>query len=228
MKPAISSLIHSLSQVIHDYELGDAVRENPDWLFMFIVLVRDAWVAKKDFISLESFITPYVDSFRRFEGVEAKGRLARLIYFKAHALYRNKKFDHALEAIDEGKLLSRSLVRRQREQLNLRFVLLEAAALNFKGELESSIVILEEAKNKNIFAKNHLHRANMHLNLAVYYFESGQFRKALDILDHFPNSDKWCVQNMGAEWVLKKSMVRLITEVEVAHFDAALRLIKTH
>jgi hypothetical protein len=70
-------------------------------------------------------------------------------------------------------------------------------------------------------------KLNMQLNLAVYYFQSAEYKKANKTMMEIGHSDKWLEEKMGKEWRFKKNMIELIIQYELGNDDIALARIRT-
>lgn len=214
-----------LASVVRDYDLDDIVYEKPAWLFRFVQLVRNALVAKKEFLGLERFLKDNVQGLIRSEETPPFD-LSRAQYFVAHAQYRNKRFSEARESLEQSRSAARQCLKRHRDMIRTTQTLLAAAIESFSGHNDMAIEILESAQHRTVFSKATPDRVNLYLNLAVNYFQAGRYEDASRVFGDFPNTDKWCVARMGREWMFKKEIIAMIIKVELKSIDAALSHIR--
>ena len=104
-------------------------------------------------------------------------------------------------------------------RFNSRYYLLLAACKNFNKNLEESISILEKLQREGI--KSNQDNLNTKLNLAMYYFQLNDFKKAHRIIINLGHTDKWCEKIMGVEWVFKKNIIEVFFLYELEKKDIA-------
>jgi tetratricopeptide (TPR) repeat protein len=218
-----------INKIMEQYELHEAVQRRPKVMFEFVSLVRSAFVARKDFLNLEPFLVFHADRlFSKEQFVSKYPQLkARLVYFLAHTYYRNRNFPASLAMIETLLSDLEKLKKRYQSDLFPKAILLKAAVQSFSDQNEKSIEILNEAAETEFFKRSNADRLNLRLNLAVYYFQEGDFRLANKMLLQLPNTDKWCERTMGQEWMLKRSLIEMITQVEMGNTEIALNRIRS-
>lgn len=218
-----------INKIMEQYDLHEAVQRRPKVMFEFVSLVRSAFVARKDFLNLEPFLVFHADRlFSKEQFVLRHPQLkARLVYFLAHTYYRNRNFAAALAMIETLLKDLGNLKKRYRSDLFPKAILLKAAVQSFSRNNKDAIDILLEAADSEFFSKPNADRLNLRLNLAVYYFHESDFKSANKMLLQLPNTDKWCERTMGQEWMLKRSLIEMITQVEMGNTEIALNRIRS-
>ena len=218
-----------IDKVLKDYELTEAVVQRPRLLFNLMSISRSLVLAKKDFFSFEPFI---IEQYQRLEnsvGFQAQHQFYRLslLYMIAHVLYRNKKFAESNTWLEELQKALGTPPRTYFMHFYPRNVLLRAANLSFSGQNEKAIGELENLLNTYHRRLELRDQLNARLNLSVYYFQRDDFRQANRVLLSVHHSDKFCEKKMGKEWVLRKALVELITQLELGRVDIVLNRIRS-
>ncbi|MFO0359847.1 MAG: hypothetical protein ACK50N_05060 [Flavobacteriales bacterium] len=194
-------------------DLRDEAILIPDFMLRVVEMIRSAVISAKDYVRFESFI------LRVYKRLEEKNAFSKndktkpiFYYIIAHSLYRNRKFQES----------EKWLTKLESEHgLTIRAVQLRAATLTYLGRNEESITTIKStiaSKNKSITAQDLL---NMHLNLAVYYFQSEDYKRAHQSIMKIGQTDTWLEKKMGKEWRFKKNMIEVIVHYELGNIDTA-------
>ena len=202
------------------FDMDDAIFNRPRLLYDFVLLTRNVVLAEKRFYSFESFV---LNSYNRvakagfFENKSAEH--LTMLYIVSHTLYRNRKFDAAIDYLSEMdgmmRVVSKGLVNR----FNARCYMMHAACTNFSGRLKESIAILESLLESGI--KSNQDQLNAKLNLSIYYFQLKDYRRAHRTLVSIGHTDRWCEKTMGVEWLLKKNLIEVFFLYELGKTDIA-------
>ena len=206
--------------LIKQFDLENALFKRPKLLFNFVFLTRTIMLGRKDYSSFEGFL---LNSYKRLSRSEyfEKNRAdhLRILYVVAHTLYRNKKFDLAiqyLELMNENlDLTSKGIYK----QFYPKYLLLFAACQNLKGNLKFSIDLLSQTVEIPYLDK--VDYLNGSLNLSVYHFENEDYKAANQTLINIGKTDLWLEKNMGKEWRLKKHIIESIFQYELGNPDLA-------
>jgi len=207
-------------QFILQFELENALFDRPKLFYDFVFITRAVVLSKKEYPSFERFVLHAYKKLNRsnYLSDHPKKHLA-LLYVVAHTLYRNKKFDSCCEYLDlMSEVLDYASVGLYKMYFP-KYLLLYAAAENFRGNLDFSIELLSQTLSIDYLEKQD--RLNGTLNLSVYYFERGEFKKANEVLLNIEHTDQWLQKVMGKEWRLKKMIIEAINYYELAHVDLA-------
>lgn len=219
-------------QVVQDtlasFGLTDAVLRRPKLLFNVISIIRSAYLANKDFVSFESYM------LSQYEAVKARGGFDKhhhyykiyLLYLIAHILYRNRKFAQATAYLHEMEV---ALEEHGRSHYNLfyhRYALMRAAVQILTGELPLAMTGYQTLAALPTGRLDVISRMTAYLNLTVCYLLQGNDRQALTTLNDMGHSDKWIIDKMGKEWLLKKLLFETIIHIELGNHDLALLLVR--
>lgn len=224
---AALDLHQEIDKVLDEYQLDTVVLERPKVLFNFLTIMRSAALASKDYASFAPVI---ID---RYLETEQKGLFKRkdhfyklsILYMICHVLYRSRKFSMALEYLN---IFLKEMEAYKRSHYNLfysKYVLLYGAVKSYSGENDESIDILRNVLPE--VTKHSLPDAlNINLNLAVYQFQQEKYSEALRTLIQFEHNDSWYAKRMGAEWVMRKNLIEILTHFEKGNTDLALSRIQ--
>ncbi len=210
-----------VNATLKEYNLENAIIERPRMLYRFMSMIRGLVLATKEYYDFESLLIYHYEKVNREIGFEKKDHLFKLhlLYMISHVLYRNRKFDKALEYLSQ---FEENIYQFRKSYFDLfypKYVLLMAAVRSYQGYNSESIALLEKvlAKDKNRLDTKQ--RMNMHLNLAVYFFQQDEFRKSNQVLIQLGHTDNWFKKSMGAEWLARKNLIEIITQYELGHVD---------
>ena len=210
-----------VSEVLSAYQLNNTLLERPRLMYNIISIMRSIALSKKDFYSFE----PYI--IKQFTKAEKKNIFnqynhrykVHILYMIAHVLYRNKKF---IEAEHFLKLLSFSLQEFNNSQyLNFqsKYMLLNAAVLNYTGRNTEAIDCLRSILDNKTFHGDKINMFNAYLNLSIYLFQQEQFHSSAIVFRNLLHSDNWLSKIMGREWVMKKNIMECISQFELGNSD---------
>lgn len=219
---------HEVTKAMYDYNLYNAAKERPRILYNLLTIVRSAILAKKEYYKFEPLvIESYKQVLSRY-GFKKKDHFYKLsiLYMIVHILYRTKKFDEALRYLSE---MEQELEKYKKSYFIIyypRYIMLYAATKNLMGDVDESIRITEHALNLNDVQFSDENRLQMTINLAVYYFEKGDFKESNKVIHSIEHTDKWCEKKMGKEWVLRKNLGEVIVLYERGNLDLAFDRIR--
>ncbi|MFL5731473.1 MAG: hypothetical protein ACJ75J_18430 [Cytophagaceae bacterium] len=210
-----------IRKVLKEYNLTNAVIQNPRLMYNLVAITRTAILAKKDFYSFE----PYI--IQRYQAIEKKNIFnqynhfykVNLLYMICHVLYRNKKFSQALEYL---RILHGNMLDYRKSHYYLlypKYALLLSATYNYSNKNDKAISILEELLLNREIKLDKAQVLNINLNLALYYFQKEDYRRPSRLFLKMDTREKWILKNMGREWVLKKSLMECINHYELGNND---------
>ncbi len=216
-----------IKKVLADYELTQAAMERPKLMFNIVSITRSAILAKKDFYSFEPYIIALYNELKGGFDQHSHPYKVNILYFIAHALYRNKKFLEAERYLDElyASLLSHN--KSQYLQMIAKYTLLKSAVLCFSNKLDESIEELETFLGNKKLRLDTTQVLNTYINLSVYYFLKKDYNKALRVFQNVHHSDAWLTKKMGREWLLRKHLIEILGHFEMGNIDVVESRIRT-
>ncbi len=198
------------------------------YMYRIVEMARSAAVSAKDYSRFEPFLTKtagHLISTGALNDAPVQYRIG-FWYMLAHANYRTRKLSQAAIWLDE---MERQVPKSALQQSPFygKTVALRAAVASFTGENKWAIELVKQILADERWKSNVKERLNMQLNLAVYHFQSGQYKTAYQVLLQIDRSDDWLERTMGLEWRFKKQMIEVIVLYEYAKEDIALNLIRS-
>lgn len=210
-----------LDLLLNTFEMKDSLFRRPKLRYNFVLIARGIILANKEFYSFEEYVIDNynkIDASGYFDG-RPTHRL-NILYIISHTLYRNKKFTEAIDYLAEMNVYLQQVGKGVFNRFNVKYYLLLSACENFRGNLDSSIEILEELNTFKFV--NREDELNAQLNLSIYYFQKEAYKKANQTLIKMGHTDNWYEKNMGVEWRIKKNLIEVIYQFELERTEIAL------
>ena len=220
----ISELI---SSVLEEYELNDVVFKRPKVLYNFLSIVRSEVLATKDYFTAQQLMTELYEEMNRKELFKKKDQFYKLsiLYMICHVTYRSRKFKTSLEYLEEFKKEMEAFGGLYKQKFINKYRLLSAAVRSYIGDNKISIDLLHESLDqKGLSVSEEL---DMKLNLTVYYFQQEDFGQSLRILATLGHTDAFCAKKMGGEWLMRKSLIELLTHYEKGNTEISMNKIRS-
>jgi hypothetical protein len=216
-----------INNVLEEYELNDVVFKRPKVLYNFLSIIRSEVLATKDYFSIQQVIIDLYKEMDQKNLFQKKDHFYKLsiLYMICHVLYRNRKFQLAIEYLDifKEEILAHKQMYYQR--FYPKYLLIYAAVKSYQGENKVSIDLLEnflkDWKSSSIELE-----LDTKLNLAVYYFQQENFSSAIRTIVNIGHTDGFCVKKMGKEWLMRKNLIELLTQYEKGNTEIAMQRIK--
>lgn len=217
-----------IHEVLDKHGLSEALYRKPGMLYNIISIIRSAIIARKDYFTFEPYV---IDLYTRAETAKAFSIHSHyyklsFLYMIAHVLYRNKKFTECLQWL--GKLEA-EVNKHKKAHYNLfypKYLMLYAQAKDFQGLNYEAIETLEKALEGD-YKFEATDTYNMQLNLTVFYFQKGDFRRANQQVLSLGHTDSFLEKKMGREWVLKKNLIEMLIQYELGNDDIATTRLNT-
>ncbi len=212
-----------INSVFHDFQITPEDANAPEFMYKLVSMARSAVISAKDYYRFEPFIVRIYTRLSK-AGVFTRSTIdfqLGFLYMMAHVYYRNKKF-----ALAEEQLESMPKATSARTFYNSEFfgkyISLKAAIATFSNRNEEAIALLKDTLTDKSLRIATTEKLNMQLNLAVYFFQNEEYKKANKTLLEISHSERWLEEKMGMEWRFKKNMIEVITQVELQHEEIAL------
>jgi hypothetical protein len=198
------------------------------YMYRIVEMARSAAVSAKDYSRFEPFLSKTVQHLNSTGALQDAPVAYRIgfSYMMAHASYRMRRLKASAMLMEE---LEESLPKGALQQSPFygKMVALRAAVDSFTGKNKQAIERVRHILKDDRWKSNVKERLNMQLNLAVYYFQSAQYKTAYQVILGIDRSDDWLERTMGLEWRFKKQMIEVIILYEYAKEDIALNLIRS-
>lgn len=202
--------------VLSELEVSSNYLLEPRFVYFMVSVNRKMMMLEKDYFNLEPFLIQHYENINTNKGFESSNTYYKIgfLYMIAHVLYRNRKFESALEYVAQ---LESELGKASKIQINEfgpKTFLLKGSLFIFMGKAKPAAAlfgrILETQKDLTPFQ-----RLATITNLGIAHFHLKEFDKTHRALQLITHSDAWCEKVMGTEWVVKKSMMEAILYIEL-------------
>lgn len=205
--------------IFKSIRLNEKAQLNPDFMLKLVEMIRSAIVSSKEYSRFEAFLNRVYNRLVQAEAfAKSDSARARFYYLLAHTAYRNRKFATSEQYLEKLKT---------DYGLHPRAMQLKAANASYMGKNEESITLLTQLLSKETKKLALEDICNIRLNLAVYHFQSADYRKALQQMLKLPQEEITIERKLGKEWRLKKNMIELIIHCELGNIDIALARIQS-
>ena len=212
-----------IAKVFSDLGVDNETLLTPRELYKLMSLSRNAIIAKKEYVSFEPFIIGKYNELLETGGFTDKMVFYQLglLYFVAHTLYRNKKFDEAKKYLTTFDVVLSGKGNSYFVFYYPKYMQLCAAVSLFSRELDVAHHFLQNLLEHKQVNLKHADRLNILINQGIYYFLDKNFVAAHRVLLSINHTDKWCEKQLGKEWVLKKNLMEVMLYVEMEKTDIA-------
>ncbi len=142
----------------------------------------------------------------------------QIIYYVANSHFRNRNFNTTLHYLSE---MLQQMHLQQRKYYNRflpQYTLLYCLTQNFIGNALGSIQTLE-CFNFKKYNSQISYSLDLRLALVLFYFQQSQFKKALEVFNHFHHSDYWYTKKASNLWVIQKNLIELLIYIELNFED---------
>lgn len=196
-------------------------------VYRMMEIIRMAIIATKEYHQFEPLIT------QTYRHLMASGRLSEhdielqvaFSYMVAHTKFRTRKLKEAHTWVERLKLYFTQSKSPEVRMYVPKYYLLKAAALNFDGNNDKAIALLEYALTRPEPVTTD--RLNLFLNLTVYYLQTGEFKTAHQTLAKIDLGDRRIEQIMGREWLFKKGLIEMIVLIELDYPELVISRLRT-
>lgn len=217
-----------VEETLDRYDLSQVLFDRPAHLYHLLEIVRNTYLALREMKNFESFAVEQYQKFLEVAKDKKQHHYFRLrfLYMIAHALYRNRKFLPALERLDELHIEMQKYNRSFYQQFYPKYVAMSGSIKSLLGDNQFALRLHEELLEQKSIKLNFHDRFNLELNLTFFYFNAKEFKKANRIYLLAEHSDGFYEKKMGKEWLLRRKLIQLLIQYELAHEDISLRMIK--
>ncbi|TYA75000.1 hypothetical protein [Seonamhaeicola marinus] len=214
----IVDIEHLLNTLFKEYNVDINESMSFKSLYQLMSMVSLSALATKDYFTIEPFLVKSYNSIITYKNKERQPFYhIQILYIIANTYFRNKKFGASLEYLH---LMHSEMLKQQKKYYNtflLKYHLLLSLNLNFSNKQEEAIELL-----KPLLSKKHTDIESLldiHLSLIMFYFQNNELKKALNIFAKFYHTDKWYVEKVGIDWVLKKNLAEILLHIELGNID---------
>jgi hypothetical protein len=216
-----------VNDIFAEFNFTRSALKNATFMLKLAEICRSAIISAKEYQAFEPYLIRVYENLKElhsFEGAQADCE-ASFVMMIAHTLYRERKFEMALQWLDK---FERPVGRKiKSHKLFPKYIGLQIAILCYtnrnKEAIELTLQTLED-KSIKMLPK---YRFDLQLNLAVYYFNEMNFKMANKAIMGLPKSDKLIEDTKGREWRFKKEMIEVIIQYELGNVEITRSRIKS-
>lgn len=187
-------------------------------LYQLITITSISAFVTKDYLEIEAFMMNTYSLLNKHANKERERFYhIQVLYMIANTMFRNKKFMRSLYFLDlmEAELFANR--KKYFTRFQLKYELLHALNLNYNGKSEAAIKKLEPlVKKKHEDLESAL---DIHLSLIVFYAQQNEVKKAYKLLNDLNHTDKWYIEKVGKEWVIKKNLMEILLLIELDYYE---------
>ncbi|WP_442265168.1 hypothetical protein ACSIGC_12590 [Tenacibaculum sp. ZS6-P6] len=187
-------------------------------LYQLLTIASISAFVTKDYLEIESFMLDMYEFLKEKPNKE-KERFYHIhvLYMIANTLFRTKQFEKSLSFL---KIMDTEILKNKRKYertFRLKYELLYTLNLNYMNNQNEAIERLEFVLKKK--HSDVVGALDLHLSLVVFYFQKGAIKESYKLLTKLYHTDKWYLEKVGKEWVIKKSLIEILLLVELDNFD---------
>lgn len=210
-----TNILQTISRINRKLNIGKDVTEIPETQFQIHECVKNALLFKKDFASLENYLSNSYKQFlaqKLFTKDNYDKKIVLLIWL-VNTCYKNKHFKQMNPYLNE---LDKSLNDFNKLYLDKYiWAYNQGRMLYYVGtnEIENAIQLLEHYKQKGKQNDVMNYDVNVYLNLSTFYFFKGDLKKANEHIGHLLLKN---INNkLSVEMRLAVDIVDLILQIEL-------------
>lgn len=215
--PDIKSII---TRIFYTEELMRHAMNDAEFMYKLVVLIRSIAVSSKTYDDFEPYVIKVYNHLKMqhafYDG--PSGLEIRFLYMIAQACYRQWKFEDTMKWLNE---IEACLPKENADQhpIYSNWILMRAAVAAYTDHREDAIKLMENTLKASAAKLTPSVVLNLLLNLSVYYFSVGEYKKANQTILKIHQNDRWLDENMGKEWRLKKEMIEVIFQYDLDRVD---------
>jgi hypothetical protein len=207
-----------LEHTLKELDIDKVTKFSFKSLYQLVTIVSVSAFTSNDYLNIESFLINTYISISKYKDKEKQPYYhIQILYHIANTLFRNKKFKTSKVYLKLMYQLMHKYKKKYYNTFNLKHKLLLALNLNYSNKPLEAIETLKPYVNiKHVDIASVL---NIHLSLAMFYFQSNALKKAHQILSKLHHSDSWYQEKTDIEWVIKKNLMELLLHIDLGNTD---------
>jgi hypothetical protein len=187
-------------------------------LYQLIQITNISSSQNYDYWNIEEFI---INTYQIIKNHSSKDKQVyyhiETLYLIANALFRNKKFSESFKYLEKMLFLMEENNKKYYSDFSSKYTLLLAYNFNYTQNPEKAIELLESSSKKkgiDLFSELKLTTA-----LIVFYFQKSDFRAATKLFSKFYHTDKWYIDKIGIDWLIKKNIIEILLQIDLGNID---------
>lgn len=195
---ADKTVMDLLEETVTRLSSNDALRRDPTLRFKLYGAVSQILLQRHDYLNLEQYTLSTYSEFAAeglFNRANHLTRLQMLTYI-VNALFKNGKLQ---ESLAFAETLHAAMLEFDRLHYDrFEFFYYNSLVINYsKLDLDRAIALLEELETNESMAKAPYFLLFIHLNLAIFHFDKGEYRKAIKRINTLYHHDRFGETDRG-------------------------------
>jgi len=180
-------------------------------LYQILAIANISAFVNTNYYEIEDFVLKSYQILKRKKETDKQLYYQiHIVYIIANTLFRNRKFKHSLDYLDEMEQL---MSVNYYKDFALKHGLIKALNLNYNNNAKEAIATVEQLVHKKSTDTEAF--LDLQLTLSVFYFQQEDFTKAKLILSKFYHTDQWYINKTSTDWIIKKNITELLLYIEL-------------
>lgn len=216
--PADNPVIDMLFETVERLSSDERVRQGTQLRFKMYQAVSQVLLQQHDYPNLEDYL---LRTYAQFDGEKLFNRAnhqtkLQMLTYMVNALFKNGKTQESLLWAEKLRLA----MEEQDRLLYDRFLFFyyNSLVINYtKTDLDKAIALLIELEEHPKLKDTEYYLIFVHLNLAIFYFEKGEYRQAVRRLNQLYHHERYAHTAVGLR--LRIAVFELMVRIELADGD---------
>jgi len=211
-----------LDEVFTRFNITEESGYNYKTLYQLIQIVSASANITKDYYHVAPFVTERykIIANKDEENTRYVFSHLKLLYFIANIFFREKKFKNSNLYLEKMKSVIDSSNKKYEKIFGIKMNVLSALNNNYLGKKEEAIVAIEKAISGTKDTKNKDYLDAMVVS-SMINFQQKNYRENQTIFSKLNATENWYNKTMGANWVMNKNLIEILTHIELDNIDYA-------
>ena len=211
-----------LNKVFKRFNITEKSGYNYKTLYQLVQIVSASANISKDYYQIAPFVTERYKIIANKE--EENNRYVffhlKLLYFIANIFFREKNFNASNLYLDKMKFLITNSNKKYEKIFGIKIYVLSALNFNYLGKKKKANLDIENAISGTKDIKNKDYLDAMVVS-SMINFQQQNYRENQTIFSKLNASETWYSKTMGANWVMNKNLIEILTHIELDNIDYA-------
>jgi hypothetical protein len=216
--PVDNPVVDMLFETVERLSVDERVRQGTQLRFKVYQAVSQVLLQQHDYPNLEDYLLrtfAQFDGERLFNRANHQTKLQMLTYI-VNALFKNGKTNESLLWAERLHAAMEEFDRLHYDRF--LFFYYNSLVINYtKTDLDKAIALLIELEEHPKLKDTEYYLIFVHLNLAIFYFEKGEYRQAVRRLNQLYHHERYAHTAVGLR--LRIAVLELMVRIELADGD---------
>jgi len=216
--PVDNPVVGMLRETLDRLSVDDKVKRGTQLRFKVYQAVSQILLQQHDYPNLEDYL---LQTYGQFEGEKLFNRAnhqtkLQMLTYMVNALFKNGKVKESLEWAERLRLAMDEFDRLHYDRF--LFFYYNSLVINYtKTDMDKAISLLLELEEHPKLKDTQYYLIFVHLNLAIFYFEKGEFRQAVRRLNQLYHHERFAHTAVALR--LRIAVFELMVRIELADGD---------